>query len=49
MFNPEYFIDATNLIEDEDICLKIKEEQAPCIICGANHQENINIVMPMKI
>jgi len=49
MFNPEYFIDAANLIEDDEMELKIKEEQAPCIICGAGHPENINIIMPMKL
>ena len=49
MFNPDYFIDAVNLIEDDEVCLKISEEQAPCIVCGANHPENINIIMPMKI
>ncbi|ABW65904.1 DNA polymerase III subunit beta [Desulfosudis oleivorans] len=49
MFNPDYFIDAVNLIEDDEVCLKLKEDQAPCIVCGGKHPENINIIMPMKI
>lgn len=49
MFNPHYFIDALNLIEQEKILLKIKDEQSPCILCGVEEEENINIIMPMKI
>ncbi|MFP4039088.1 MAG: DNA polymerase III subunit beta [Desulfosudaceae bacterium] len=49
MFNPHYFIDALNLIEKNKILLKIKDEQSPCILCGEEEEENINIIMPMKI
>jgi DNA polymerase III subunit beta len=49
MFNPFYFIEAFNLIKDEDIYLKIKEEEAPCVVCGVNSEDNINIIMPMRI
>ncbi len=49
MFNPHYFIDALNIIEDEKVYLKIKDEQTPCIICGKETESNLNIIMPMKI
>ena len=49
MFNPHYFIDALNVIDEETIQLKIKDDQTPCIICGKTNQTDINIIMPMKI
>jgi len=49
MFNPHYFIEALNLIEQEQVMLKIKDDQSPCILCGADEPEDINIIMPMKI
>ncbi len=49
MFNPYYFIDAINIIEGEDVLIKIKDEHIPCIVCGIKNQDNINIIMPMKI
>lgn len=49
MFNPHYFIDALNIIEDGKVCLKIKDGQTPCILCGKETEFNINIIMPMKI
>lgn len=49
MFNPYYFIDAFNLIEEKNVWLKLKGENSPCIVCGENNAQNINIIMPMKI
>ena len=49
MFNPHYFIDALNLIDEAKVSLKIKDEQTPCIICGKESEQNLNIIMPMKI
>lgn len=49
MFNPHYFIDAMNIIEASKVLLKIKDEQTPCIICGKEAEQNLNIIMPMKI
>ncbi|MDY6822353.1 MAG: DNA polymerase III subunit beta [Thermodesulfobacteriota bacterium] len=49
MFNPHYFIDAFNLIEEDNVWFKLKGENSPCIVCGENNENNINIIMPMKI
>ncbi|MFP4453153.1 MAG: DNA polymerase III subunit beta [Desulfobacterales bacterium] len=49
MFNPHYFIEALNLIEQEKVLMKIKDDQSPCILCGEEAEEDINIIMPMKI
>ena len=49
MFNPHYFIDALNIIDESKVYLKIKDEQTPCIICGKDSEQNLNIIMPMKI
>ena len=49
MFNPHYFIDALNIIDETKVYLKIKDEQTPCIICGKESEQNLNIIMPMKI
>ncbi|MDY6906409.1 MAG: DNA polymerase III subunit beta [Thermodesulfobacteriota bacterium] len=49
MFNPHYFIDAFNLIEESNVCFKMKGENSPCILSGEKNKHNINIIMPMKI
>ncbi len=49
LFNPFYFVDALNLIREENVYLKIKEEESPCIICGVDSPQEINIIMPMRI
>ncbi len=48
-FNPKYFIEAINFIEDEKVLINIKDKENPGIIKGMNDSLYLNIIMPMKI
>jgi len=48
-FNPKYFIDAINFIEDEKVIINVKEKEYPAIIRGERDTAYINVIMPMKI
>ncbi len=48
-FNPKYFIETLNLIDEEDILLYIKDAQSPCLIEGIADKSFLSVIMPMKI
>jgi DNA polymerase III subunit beta len=48
-FNPKYFIEAINFIEDEKVLVNIKDKENPGIVRGMNDSIYLNIIMPMKI
>jgi DNA polymerase-3 subunit beta len=48
-FNPRYFIEAINFIEDEKVVLNLIDGGHPCKVRGAEDQNYLNIIMPMKI
>lgn len=48
-FNPHFFIDSLNAIEDEQLLLRIRDEGHPCLLQGENDKTYISIIMPMKI
>ena len=48
-FNPRYFIDALNVIEDQTIVLNIDNEEKPCLIEGEENKNFISVIMPMRI
>jgi len=48
-FNPKYFIDALNFIENEKVWLNIKDKEHPCVVHGEKESTYLNIIMPMKI
>src|SRR6056297_1792593 len=48
-FNPRYFIEALNFIETEKVLINITDTEHPCIVRGADTQNYLNIIMPMKI
>jgi len=49
MFNPKYFIETLNLIDQDLIDLNIIDEEKPCLIQGENEETYLSVVMPMKI
>jgi DNA polymerase-3 subunit beta len=49
MFNPRYFIDTLNVIDDDKVILNIVSEEKPCLIEGENDKTYISVVMPMRI
>lgn len=48
-FNPRYFIDALNVIDDEEVLLRIVDEKNPCTLQGATDQSFLTVIMPMKL
>ena len=48
-FNPRYFIETLNVIEDENIIVNIVNDEKPCIIEGEKEKDFISVIMPMRI
>ena len=49
MFNPRFFIETINVIDDEKIILSISNEEKPCLIEAENDKTYLSVIMPMKI
>jgi DNA polymerase III subunit beta len=49
MFNPRFFIDTLNVIDDEKVVLSIVSEDRPCLIEGAKDKSYLSVIMPMRI
>ncbi len=48
-FNPKYFIETLNAVEDETVLLNIVDERRPCLIEGENDRTYLSVIMPMRI
>jgi DNA polymerase-3 subunit beta len=48
-FNPKFFIDTLNVIEDDHVNIHIKDEEKPCIIEGEIDPSYVSVIMPMRI
>lgn len=48
-FNPRFFIDIFNNINDEIIILYIEDAETPCRVKGENDKDMLNVIMPIKI
>jgi DNA polymerase-3 subunit beta len=48
-FNPKFFMDTFNVIDDEKVILNIVDEEHPCLIKGENDNNFLSIIMPMRI
>lgn len=49
MFNPRFFIETINVIDDEKILLSISTGEKPCLIEAENDKTYLSVIMPMKI
>jgi DNA polymerase-3 subunit beta len=49
MFNPRFFIETINVIDDEKILLSISSGEKPCLIEGEKDKTYLSVIMPMKI
>jgi DNA polymerase-3 subunit beta len=49
MFNPRFFLDSLNVIDDEKVVLNIVSEDRPCLIEGDKDKSYISVIMPMRI
>jgi len=48
-FNPRFFIEVLNVIEDDQILLYIDDEEKPCVVEGQNDKRYVCVIMPMRI
>ncbi len=48
-FNPKFFIDTLNIIDDDNVVLNIIDEQKPCFIEGKEDKQFLSVIMPMRI
>jgi len=48
-FNPKYFIDTLNMIDENTVCLNIIDDRRPCIVEGENNKNYLTVIMPMRI
>ena len=49
MFNPRFFIETINVIDDEKIILSISSGEKPCLIEAEKDKSYLSVIMPMKI
>jgi len=49
MFNPRFFIETINIIDDEKILLSISSGEKPCLIEAEKDKTYLSVIMPMKI
>jgi DNA polymerase-3 subunit beta len=48
-FNPRYFIDVLNVMEEDTVLLHIADEEKPCLIDGETDKGFLSVIMPMRI
>ena len=48
-FNPKYFMETINVIEEDSIFINIRDSKCPCIIEGAEDNNFLSVIMPMKL
>jgi DNA polymerase-3 subunit beta len=48
-FNPKYFIDILNVMDEEKIVLYIEDNEKPCMLEAENNKQFITVIMPMRI
>ena len=48
-FNPRFFIEALNGVDDEKVVLNIISDTKPCLIDGVEDKSYVSAVMPMRV
>ena len=48
-FNPKFFIDAVNCVDDDRLVLNLLSEDKPCLIDGAEDKSYLSAIMPMRV
>jgi DNA polymerase-3 subunit beta len=49
MFNPKFFIETLNVIDDDNVILNIIDEEKPCLIESEKDKTYLSVIMPMRI
>jgi DNA polymerase-3 subunit beta len=48
-FNPKFFIDALNCIEESKLTINILSEDKPCLLDGIEDKSYLSAIMPMRV
>lgn len=48
-FNVTYLIDVLNVLDSEDVHIKLKDSNSSCIISDSENSTNLYVVMPMRL
>ena len=48
-FNPRFFIEALNAIDDETVLMSIVDEEKPCLLEGETQKGFLSAIMPMRL
>jgi DNA polymerase-3 subunit beta len=48
-FNPKFFIDTVNSIDEKEIVIIIKNKKRPCLIEGKEDKSYLSAIMPMRV
>ncbi len=49
MFNPKFFIETLNVIDEDNVILNIIDEEKPCLIESEKDKTYLSVIMPMRI
>ena len=48
-FNPRYFIETLNVIEEDKVIVNIIDDEKPCLLEAQNNKDFISVIMPMRV
>ena len=48
-FNPRFFIDAANGIDEKQLEINIISEDKPCLMDGVEDKSYVSAIMPMRV
>jgi DNA polymerase III subunit beta len=48
-FNPRFFIEALNCVDDNKLIINILNEEKPCLLAGVADKSYIGVIMPMRV
>jgi DNA polymerase III subunit beta len=49
MYNPKFFIETLNVMDEDNVVLNIVDEEKPCKIEGEKNKTYLSVIMPMRI
>ena len=49
MFNPKFFIETLNVIDEDKVILNIIDEEKPCLLESEQDKTYLSVIMPMRI
>lgn len=48
-FNPKFFIDTLNVIDEEEVLIYIYSNEKPCLVEGVEDKTFLSVIMPMRV